>query len=159
VTASGAVLEPLSPVAVRRAVAAVRRAGAESVAVALLHAYANGAHERRLGRALAASGIDVTLAHELVGEYREYERTSTAVMNAYVAPVMRRHLQGSRAAAARGVAGAAVERRDLGGHRQPRGGADAAIRASGRLIGALRRRGGRGSRASSPPTWAGRPPT
>ena len=92
ITATGQVLRPLGTAAVRRAVAAVRRSGAESVAVALLHAYANGAHERRLGRALAAAGFETTLAHELVGEYREYERTSTAVMNAYVAPVMRAHL-------------------------------------------------------------------
>ena len=93
VAANGTVLQPLTDAAVRRALAAVRRSGAESVAVALLHAYANGAHERRLGRALAAAGVDVTLAHTLVGEYREYERLSTAAMNAYVAPVMRRHLR------------------------------------------------------------------
>lgn len=93
VTASGRVLRPLTAAALRRAVAAVRRCGAESVAVALLHAYANGAHERQLGRALAAAGFETTLAHALVGEYREYERTSTAVMNAYVAPVMRAHLR------------------------------------------------------------------
>jgi N-methylhydantoinase A len=102
--ADGTVLRPLSEAAVRRAVAAVRRSGAESVAVALLHAYANGAHERRLGRALAAAGIETTLAHALIGEYREYERVSTAVLNAYVAPVMRRHL----AELARGAGGAAL---------------------------------------------------
>ena len=90
--AAGRVRRPLTATAVRRALAAVRRRGAESVAVALLHAYANGAHERRLGAALAAAGIETTLAHALVGEYREYERTSTAVVNAYVAPVMRAHL-------------------------------------------------------------------
>ena len=92
VAADGSVLRPLGAAALRRALATVRRSGAESVAVALLHAYANPAHERRLGAALAAAGYEVTLAHALVGEYREYERTSTAVMNAYVAPVMRRHL-------------------------------------------------------------------
>lgn len=91
-SATGVVLRPLTGAAVRRAVAAVRRRDAESVAVALLHAYANGAHERRLGRALTAAGFATTLAHAVVGEYREYERVSTAVLNAYVAPVMRRHL-------------------------------------------------------------------
>ncbi|MBX3026449.1 hydantoinase/oxoprolinase family protein [bacterium] len=104
VAADGAVLRPLSEAAVRRAVAAVRRSGAESVAVALLHAYANGSHERRLGRALRAAGVETTLAHALVGEYREYERVSTAALNAYVAPVMRRHLR----QLARGVGGARV---------------------------------------------------
>ncbi|MFN8643500.1 MAG: hydantoinase/oxoprolinase N-terminal domain-containing protein [Candidatus Binatia bacterium] len=92
-SAGGRVLRPLTAGAVRAAVAAARRAGAESVAVALLHAYANPVHERRLGRALAAAGFETTLAHALVGEYREYERTSTAVLNAYVARVMRAHLR------------------------------------------------------------------
>lgn len=99
--AGGAVLRPLTAAAVRRVLAALRRSGAESVAVALLHAYANPAHERRLGAALARAGYEVTLAHELVGEYREYERTSTAVINAYVAPVMRRHLRRLAAGAGR----------------------------------------------------------
>jgi len=95
----------LSSAAQRRAVASARRAGAQSIAVCLLHAYANPAHERRLGRALAALGVPVSLSHQLIAEYREYERTSTTVMNAYVAPVMRRHLadvqRGARRAALR----------------------------------------------------------
>ncbi|MEO8601903.1 MAG: hydantoinase/oxoprolinase family protein [bacterium] len=88
----GRVLRPLNAAALRRAVAAVRRAGAESIAVCLLHAYANGAHERRIGAALAGLGVPCALSHELVAEYREVERTSTTVLNAYVAPLMRRHL-------------------------------------------------------------------
>jgi len=100
----GRPLLPLSDAALRRAVGAARRAGAESVAVCLLHAYANPAHERRLGRALAALDVPVSLSHRLIAEYREYERTSTTVMNAYVAPVMRRHLTDVR----RGVGGAAL---------------------------------------------------
>ncbi|MDX2165609.1 MAG: hydantoinase/oxoprolinase family protein [Deltaproteobacteria bacterium] len=88
----GRVLQPLGAAAVRRAVQAVRRAGGESIAVCLLHAYANGLHERRLGRALAELGVPCSLSHELVAEYREVERGSTTVLNAYVAPVMRRHL-------------------------------------------------------------------
>jgi N-methylhydantoinase A len=88
----GRALVPLSGAALRRAVAAVRRARPQSIAVCLLHAYANPSHERRLGRVLAPLAVPVSLSHELVAEYREYERTSTTVMNAYVAPVMRRHL-------------------------------------------------------------------
>lgn len=89
---TGEVLRRLTPAALRRARLAVQRSRAESVAICLLHAYANPAHERALGRALRRLGLDVTLSHELVAEYREYERTSTTVLNAYVAPVMRRHL-------------------------------------------------------------------
>ena len=88
----GGALVPLSNAALRRVVAAVRRARPQSIAVCLLHAYANAAHERRLGRALARLAVPISLSHALVAEYREYERTSTTVMNAYVAPVMRRHL-------------------------------------------------------------------
>jgi len=88
----GSVVRALRPATVRRALLAVRRAGAESIAVCLLHAYANGAHERRLGAALSALRIPCSLSHQLVAEYREVERTSTTVLNAYVAPLMRRHL-------------------------------------------------------------------
>ena len=91
-TFDGRPLRPLTAAALRRAVAAVRRAGAEAIAVCLLHAYANPAHERRIGKALARLGVPVSLSHQLVAEYREYERTSTTVMNAYVGPVMGRHL-------------------------------------------------------------------
>ena len=89
----GRALRPLTPAAVRAAIRAVGRQRPDAVAVCLLHAYANPAHERRLGRALAAAGIDAcTLSHALVAEHREYERLSTTVINAYVGPVMSRHL-------------------------------------------------------------------
>src|SRR5207247_1722781 len=61
--------------------------------VCLLHAYATPRHERRLGRALAGRGLHVTLSHRLLREYREYERVSTTVVNAYVGPVMARHVR------------------------------------------------------------------
>ena len=76
----------LSSAAVRRAVHAVRARRAAAVAIGLLHAYAWPGHERRLARALAASGIPVTRSSELVPEYREYERLATTVTNAYLAP-------------------------------------------------------------------------
>jgi N-methylhydantoinase A/oxoprolinase/acetone carboxylase beta subunit len=88
----GRVLVPLQAGEIRRAVAAVRRARAQAVAVCLLHGYARPSHERALGRALRALGIHVTLAHELLREYREYERVSTATVNAYVGPLMADHI-------------------------------------------------------------------
>jgi N-methylhydantoinase A len=100
----GRPLLPLSRAAAERARAAVRRSGAESVAVCLLHSYANAAHERLLGAALRRLGVPCSLSHQLVNEYREYERLSTTVINAYVAPVMRRHLSRLR----RGVRPAAL---------------------------------------------------
>jgi N-methylhydantoinase A len=92
VLADGRVTTPLGAADVRRVVAAVRRSRAQAVAVCLLHGYARPTHERKLGRALAALGIHVTLAHELLREYREYERVSTVAVNAYVGPLMERHI-------------------------------------------------------------------
>ncbi len=70
----------------------VEERGAESVAVCLLHAYANPAHERAVAAALDATGLPLSVSSELLPEFREYERTSTTVVNAYVAPVMSRYL-------------------------------------------------------------------
>ena len=61
-------------------------AGAESVAVVLLHSYANSTHEESVADALAELDVPVSVSVRLLPEYREYERTSTTVVNAYVAP-------------------------------------------------------------------------
>ncbi len=68
--------------------------GCESIAVCLLHAYANPAHERALARALRERfpATPVTISSELIPLHREYERASTVTVNAYVAPVMSRYL-------------------------------------------------------------------
>ncbi|MBN2232603.1 MAG: hydantoinase/oxoprolinase family protein [Deltaproteobacteria bacterium] len=71
---------------------AIREARVESVAVCGLFSFANPAHERRLRDALTPLGIPVSLSAEVLPEFREYERTSTTVVNAYVAPVMDRYL-------------------------------------------------------------------
>lgn len=65
---------------------------ADSVAICFLHSYAEPLHERVLAEALRAQGYSVSVSHELIAEYREYERLSTTVLNAYVAPLMERHL-------------------------------------------------------------------
>jgi N-methylhydantoinase A len=88
----GGVLLPLAPAAIDAALARVRGARAESVAICFLHSYANPAHERLLGRALSRLGLPCSLSHQIVAEYREYERLSTTVINAYVSPAMQRHL-------------------------------------------------------------------
>ena len=99
VLANGTVETPLGAREVARAVAAVVRRRPTAVAVCLLHGYATPAHESRLGRALAGRDLHVTLSHRLLREYREYERVVTTVVNAYVGPVMARHLRGLSAAA------------------------------------------------------------
>jgi N-methylhydantoinase A len=93
VLADGTIAIRLDARALARARAAARRSGAEAIAICLLHSYARPEHERRLGRALAGEGLHLTLSHRLLREYREYERVSTAVVNAYVGPVMTKHLR------------------------------------------------------------------
>ena len=72
----------------RRLGARLRRLGARSAAVCFLHSYRDGNNETKAGRALSRLGLPVTLSHKLVGEYREYERFSTACANAYLQPLM-----------------------------------------------------------------------
>jgi N-methylhydantoinase A len=87
-TASGAPLVPLDSAHAEAVAAAVRESGAEAVAVCFLHSYSDPVHEVEMGRQLrrALPGAYVSLSHEIVREYREYERTSTTVMNAYIGP-------------------------------------------------------------------------
>jgi N-methylhydantoinase A len=91
----GEVLTPLDPGSVAAAVDRLLADGVESIAVCLLHAYANGAHEREVADIIRrrAPGVALTLSSEILPEMREFERTSTAVTNAYVMPVMSRYLR------------------------------------------------------------------
>ncbi len=75
-------------------VATLAKVPVSSVAICLLHAYANPAHEITLKAALSLGlpGRFITVSHELTREYREYERTSTVVANAYVGPIVDRYL-------------------------------------------------------------------
>ncbi len=72
----------------------VKAQGINAVAVCLLHAYAHPQHERKAREILtqALPGVSISLSHEIAREWREYERGSSAVMNAYVAPVVERYL-------------------------------------------------------------------
>src|SRR5262245_5523859 len=65
----------------------------ESAAVCLLFSFANPAHERVVARALEPIGIPVSVSHKILPEYREYERTSTVVINAYLVPLMSKYLR------------------------------------------------------------------
>lgn len=85
-------IEPLDAGELTGLEAAAKSRGAESLAVSLLHSYADPAHERAVAEALAATGLPVSVSSALVPEFREYERTSTTVVNAYVAPIMDRYL-------------------------------------------------------------------
>ena len=88
----GEVLEPLAAAEIDRVVEQVRRSGAQSLAVCLLHAYANPAHEAAIAEAARRLDIPVSASHRILPEFREYERCSTTVVNAYLRPVMQRYL-------------------------------------------------------------------
>ncbi len=64
----------------------------EAIAVSTLFSFLEPKHEQAIGRALRGAGFPVSLSSEILPEFREYERTSTTVINAYVAPVMDRYL-------------------------------------------------------------------
>jgi N-methylhydantoinase A len=90
----GAVDTPVDEETVRRIAEIVRAQGVEAVAVCLLHSYVNPEHELRLRELLRseAPSLSVTLSHEIAREWREYERASSAVMNAYIAPKVEGYL-------------------------------------------------------------------
>lgn len=91
---TGTVLTPLDEADARRAIEALVVEDVESIAVCLLHSYANPAHERTLGAlvASAAPGVPISLSSEVLPEIKEYERTSTTVINAYTRPLTDRYL-------------------------------------------------------------------
>jgi len=90
----GAVLVPLDPASIERALDDALAADAEAVAVCLLHAYLNPAHERLVADAVKgrAPGLPVSCSADVVAEYREFERFSTTVLNAYLQPLMEGYL-------------------------------------------------------------------
>jgi N-methylhydantoinase A len=86
--ATGNVVTPLDDQSVRDALAAALGADAESIAVCLLHAYASPRHEELTAEVVRQAAPDsyLSLSHEILREYREYERMSTTVLNAYIGP-------------------------------------------------------------------------
>jgi N-methylhydantoinase A len=90
----GEVLTPLDEEGLRRTVQALRAEGVQSIAICFLHAYANPVHERRAGEIVReeAPGVAVSLSSEISPVIREYERTSTTVVNAYVITAVRDYL-------------------------------------------------------------------
>jgi N-methylhydantoinase A len=93
--ADGSALRPLDEGTARRVIAELVAAGAEAVAICLLHAYVNPAHERRLAELVreVAPSLPVACSSDVVPEIREYERTATTTANVYVMPLMARYLE------------------------------------------------------------------
>ena len=93
--ATGEVLTRLDEQSAASTIAALKAAEVESIAVCLLHSYANPIHEKRMGELLREQFPQayVSLSHEILREFREYERTSTTALNSYVGPLASRYLR------------------------------------------------------------------
>ena len=90
----GSVSVPLDPASVAAAIDRLRAEEVESVAIFLLHSYANPANERAVADAMRAAlpNIGISVSSEILPEIKEYPRTSTTVINAYVQPVVRAYI-------------------------------------------------------------------
>jgi N-methylhydantoinase A/oxoprolinase/acetone carboxylase beta subunit len=91
-TAAGRIARAVRPGEADRVAAEIARRGIEAVAVCLINSYANPANERTIGRALQRAGLLASLSSDILPEYREYERTSTAAVNAYLMPILNAYL-------------------------------------------------------------------
>ena len=94
----GEVVRELDLAQAEQALRQLAQAGIESLSICFLNAYANADHEQRVGELARRvnSEWDISLSSDVLPEIREYERTSTTVINAYLKPVVRRYLQGVR---------------------------------------------------------------
>ncbi len=90
--ADGEVIENLREKDLVSLVKKLRQARVESVAISLLFSFTNPAHELAIAEDLATLKIPLSISHRILPEYREYERTSTIVVNAYIAPLVSKYL-------------------------------------------------------------------
>ena len=92
VSAEGEILRSPTEQELELLVDQVRGSGAEAVAISLLFSFANPETERRVEAALRCLGLPISTSHRILPEFREYERASTTVVNAYLAPRMQNYL-------------------------------------------------------------------
>ncbi len=90
---TGEELAPLDMETAQDLVLRLKEMDVESVAVCFLFSYVNSLHEKKLRELLEPSGFQISLSHEILAEFREFERTSTTVINAYVSPKMKRYIR------------------------------------------------------------------
>jgi N-methylhydantoinase A/oxoprolinase/acetone carboxylase beta subunit len=90
--ADGVILKAINPAQVWRVARRLKREGVESVALCLLHSYANAGPEETVLRVLRRNGLACSASHRILPEYREFERASTTAINAYVGPLMTSYL-------------------------------------------------------------------
>ncbi len=93
--ADGSVERTLDPATVRDAIARLAQEGVEAIAVCFLYSFINARHEEMVGAEIPreSSTIFVSLSHQVAPEFREYERLSTTVVNAFLGPIMQRYIR------------------------------------------------------------------
>ena len=93
VAASGEVLEALEDDQLDALIAKLKAAQVESVAISLLFSFVHPEHESRIAASVSSLNVPVSVSHQILPEYREYERTSTVCINAYLQPLMGSYLK------------------------------------------------------------------
>jgi N-methylhydantoinase A len=93
VSANGDVLEPLAEKELNALVERLQEQKIESIAICLLFSFVHPEHEHQIARALSALNIPISVSHLILPEYREFERTSTVAINAYLQPLMGNYLR------------------------------------------------------------------
>jgi len=140
IAATGAVLKPLDKDELSALVERLKKAKVDAAAICLLFSFVNNAHEEEIAQALSSLSIPLSVSHQILPEYREFERTSTVTINAYLQPLMGSYLnrlatntpqlrvmQSSGGSISAGVAGREPVRTILSG---PAGGVVGALRAA-----------------------------
>ncbi len=151
IASDGSVVRELDEDAARAQLRRLRDAGIEALAVSLINAFANDAHERRVGELAAEElpGIPVSLSSRVLPELREYERALTTVANGYVQPQVARYVANLGERAGQQVRGRAERGR---GHPGPHG---RPVEQVEQVLGRDVAGGGRGERAPPDPARAG----
>jgi N-methylhydantoinase A len=109
-SAEGVVLRAPETSSLATLAARISAARPESIALSLLFSFANPSNERQVVESLSALKLPLSVAHEILPEFREYERGSTVLVNAYLQPLMQKYLEGleRRVAGREGGAGARI---------------------------------------------------
>ena len=90
---NGDILSSPSPEDLHDVAEKITQANPQSIAISFLFSFANPANERSVAEALKSLGVPLSVSHEILPEFREYERTSTVVINAYLQPIMQSYLE------------------------------------------------------------------
>ncbi len=110
-SSDGEILTSPSPADLKSLVSQVTAKQPESIAISLLFSFANPRNEQVIAEALKPLNVLLSISHQILPEFREYERTSTVVINAYLQPVMQRYLEKLETRFHRGIAGGIEGRR------------------------------------------------